>query len=53
MATLNLDALVCVYLGEVLLHGYDIATAVAAPWPIDPTHAQLILYGYGPCYRWS
>lgn len=47
---LNLDALVCIYLGEVLLHGYDIATAVAAPWPIDPMHAQLILYGYGPCF---
>jgi len=47
---LNLDALVCVYLGELILHGYDIATAVAAPWPIDPMHAQLVLYGYGPCF---
>jgi uncharacterized protein (TIGR03083 family) len=27
--------------GEPALHGYDIATAVGAPWPIDPAHAAL------------
>ncbi len=47
---INLAALACCYLAEPLLHGYDMAAAVAAPWPIDPVHAQLVLYGYGPCF---
>lgn len=42
--------LACVLLGEYLLHGLDIATATGAPWPIDPAHAALVLYGYGPVY---
>lgn len=37
-------------LGEFVLHGFDIAAAVGAPWPIDPAHAALTLYGYGPVY---
>src|SRR5207248_2980883 len=32
----TLFGLVGVFLGEVLLHGYDMATALGRPWPIDP-----------------
>jgi hypothetical protein len=39
-----------IYLGEYLLHGYDIATAVGAPWPIDPGYAALAVRGYRACY---
>jgi uncharacterized protein (TIGR03083 family) len=48
--SLDLAALVCISLGEQLLHGYDIATAVGAPWPIEPVHADLVVHGYGPYY---
>jgi hypothetical protein len=48
--SLDLASLMCISLGEHLLHGYDIARAVACPWPIDPFHARLVLCGYGPCY---
>jgi hypothetical protein len=47
---MDLAGLVCICVGEHLLHGYDIAAAVGSPWPIDPLHAQLVLYGYGPIY---
>jgi uncharacterized protein (TIGR03083 family) len=47
---MDLAGLVCICVGEHLLHGYDIATAVRSPWPIDPLHAELVLYGYGPVY---
>jgi uncharacterized protein (TIGR03083 family) len=46
----DLAHLMCVALGEELIHGYDIARAVGRPWPIDPGHALLVLYGYGPTY---
>jgi uncharacterized protein (TIGR03083 family) len=48
--SLDLAALVCISLGEQLLHGYDIATALGAPWPIEPVHADLVIYGYGAYY---
>ena len=48
--SLDLARLMCISLGEHLLHGYDIARAVGYPWPIDPLHARLVLSGYGPCY---
>jgi hypothetical protein len=48
--SIDLAALVCISLGEQLLHGYDIATALGAPWPIEPVHADLVVYGYGPYY---
>ncbi len=35
-------------LGEVLVHGYDIAKAEGLPWPIDPEHAIVTLEGMGP-----
>jgi uncharacterized protein (TIGR03083 family) len=47
---MDLASLVCICLGEHLLHGYDIATAAGFPWPIDPLHARLVLHGYGPVY---
>ena len=49
--SLDLAALVCISLGEQLLHGYDIATALGAPWPIRPGHADLVIHGYGPYYE--
>jgi uncharacterized protein (TIGR03083 family) len=33
-------------MGEPLVHGYDIATAVGAPWPIDPAYATVAVRGY-------
>ncbi len=47
---LNLGELVSIYLGEYLLHGYDIAVAVRAPWPIDPRYAALGVRGFRACY---
>jgi hypothetical protein len=47
---LELAGLVCIILGEQILHGYDMAIAADRPWPIDPDHAKLVLYGYGPGY---
>lgn len=43
--SLDLDAMVCVVLGEVVVHGYDMAQAAARSWPIDPGHASLVLCG--------
>ncbi|MGH9010940.1 MAG: SCP2 sterol-binding domain-containing protein [Acidimicrobiia bacterium] len=47
---LGLAQLAGVYLGELVLHGYDMATAVGYPWPIDPAHALLVFNGYGPAF---
>jgi len=47
---LNLAELVSLYLGEYLLHGYDVAAAVGTPWPIDPGYAALAVGGYRRCY---
>jgi hypothetical protein len=42
----DLATLTCIGLGELVLHGYDIATAVGTPWPINPHDAELVLFGY-------
>ena len=42
----DLAALTCISLGEQVLHGYDMAVAARAPWPIDAHDAELVLYGY-------
>jgi uncharacterized protein (TIGR03083 family) len=42
----NVADITSVNLGEPLLHGYDVATAVGVPWPIDPEHAALAVGGY-------
>ncbi len=49
--SLDLAGLMCISLGEHLLHGYDIARAVGSPWPVDPLHARLVLSAYGLCYE--
>jgi hypothetical protein len=40
-----LGAMTCLVLGELVLHGYDIATALGSPWPIEEGHARLIISG--------
>ena len=42
----DLADLTSVLVGEAVLHGYDLAQAVRAPWPIDPAHALLAVGGY-------
>jgi uncharacterized protein (TIGR03083 family) len=37
------DTLTALALGEVTVHGYDIARATAMPWPIPRKHAQIVL----------
>lgn len=34
-----------VALGELVVHGYDIAKASRRPWPIDPAHARMVIAG--------
>jgi hypothetical protein len=46
----DLARLACTLLGEAVIHGYEMASTLRQPWPIDPVHAQLTLYGYGPVY---
>jgi uncharacterized protein (TIGR03083 family) len=46
----TLAELVSIYLGEYILHGYDIAGAVGTPWPIDPGYAALAVGGFRACY---
>ena len=48
--TRDLARLMCISLGEHLLHGYDIARAAGAPWPIDRGHALLVHSAYIRCY---
>jgi uncharacterized protein (TIGR03083 family) len=42
----TLAELLCVLLGEYVLHGYDIATALGLPWPIDAGQAALVVGAY-------
>jgi uncharacterized protein (TIGR03083 family) len=37
----NVAEVASILLGEPVLHGYDVATAVGAPWPIDPEYSAL------------
>lgn len=48
---IGLAQLVCISLGEQILHGYDIAIGTGCPWPIDPDQALLVLSGYAPIFR--
>lgn len=45
---LPLWALVCIALGEQILHGYDMATALGRPSPISREDATLVLSGFAP-----
>jgi uncharacterized protein (TIGR03083 family) len=47
----TLFGLVGIFLGEVLLHGYDMASALGCPWPIDAGDAALVLAAYTPLYN--
>ena len=42
------DVALGILLGELVVHGWDIAQAVHQPWPIDPGHVALILEGLVP-----
>ena len=44
----TLVGLAGVLLGEELLHGYDIATAIGRPWPLEGADTQLVLAAYAP-----
>ncbi|MBT8240581.1 MAG: maleylpyruvate isomerase family mycothiol-dependent enzyme [Acidimicrobiia bacterium] len=35
----------CILLGELIVHGLDLARAVGRPWPIDPDDARLAIAG--------
>jgi len=35
-------------LGELVVHGWDVAQALRRPWPIDPGHAAMIFEGIYP-----
>jgi uncharacterized protein (TIGR03083 family) len=44
----TLFGLAGILLGEALLHGYDVATALGRPWPIEVGDAALVLAAYTP-----
>jgi uncharacterized protein (TIGR03083 family) len=41
--TRTVDCLTALALGELTMHGHDIATGTGRPWPISAAHARLIL----------
>ncbi|MEE6166895.1 MULTISPECIES: maleylpyruvate isomerase N-terminal domain-containing protein [unclassified Mycolicibacterium] len=41
--TRTVDCLTALALGELTMHGHDIATGMGRPWPISTEHAKLIL----------
>jgi uncharacterized protein (TIGR03083 family) len=41
-----LSMLTCQMLNELVVHGWDIARAEGAPWPIERRHAALVLAGF-------
>ncbi len=43
--TVSVATLAGIYLGEVVIHGYDIARGLGRSWPIDRTVATLVLEG--------
>ncbi|MGH8991893.1 MAG: maleylpyruvate isomerase family mycothiol-dependent enzyme [Acidimicrobiia bacterium] len=47
----DLATLVALMLGEVVLHGYDVATAYQQPWPLGIGDVALVLGAYAPCYE--
>jgi uncharacterized protein (TIGR03083 family) len=47
-ATLDRTSVSCLMLGELVVHGYDIARGLGRRWPIDPGHARLVVGGVFP-----
>jgi uncharacterized protein (TIGR03083 family) len=45
---LDLAALAGLMVGEVVVHGYDIALATGRPWSLVPDEVALVLDAYGP-----
>jgi uncharacterized protein (TIGR03083 family) len=45
---LTADVSLGILLGELVVHGWDIAQTVSKPWPIDPGHVELIQQGLTP-----
>ena len=43
---IELTHLMCIGLGELVLHGHDMATAAGRTWTIEPDHARLVACGY-------
>jgi uncharacterized protein (TIGR03083 family) len=44
-ATLDLTSVLCVMLGELLVHAQDIARGLGRPWHIDAAEARLVVAG--------
>jgi uncharacterized protein (TIGR03083 family) len=42
------DTALGILLGELVVHGHDIAAVLRMPWPIDPAHVELIMRGVAP-----
>jgi len=42
------DVALGILLGELVVHGHDAARALRRPWPIDPSHAALIVEAINP-----
>jgi uncharacterized protein (TIGR03083 family) len=42
------DVALGILLGELVVHGDDIADALGRPWPVDPFHVELIVQGITP-----
>jgi uncharacterized protein (TIGR03083 family) len=49
--TLSCAATTCTLLGEQLLHGWDIARALDAPWEIGADAARLVIAGVAPLFE--
>jgi len=42
------DQALGILLGELVVHGHDVAGALGRPWAIDPGHAELFAWGRRP-----